>query len=648
MTEQSRRFGWIDGAAIAAALALAWAVHDMALLGITSEPSLAWRLVGPSLAIVAGAALLGGLSGLHRFGPVVVAGAAALAFSLPRFVDVGLASYQLKLPKIALLWIGLALVAVAARRALRLPAWGIAAAAGYAGAAAFLLFRLRTEPSDVAGLLIRFETVGLGVAIGFLAVRAIPARPVRWLLSIMLPLVGVGLFAQACWPQLQPRPTGFRSSAAPAEGPNLLLVTLDTVRADRLAPYGHDRVTMPQLDAFAEARATRYTAARSTTSWTLPSHASLLTGLMPAQHGATHHRARAAASGNVTPARRLFDSAGTLAERLLEQGYTTGAVVSNSAYLQRLYGLHRGFQHYDDRAGVRLQPYRITLAQMFGWKPEFAALAYRDARSMTDLALRWLEGRERRRPFFLFVNYMDAHYPYLPPARYARTFDGPRPRDPLKPEAEHLPHQYDRELLFLDHHLGRLLAALEQRGELDDTVVIITSDHGEAFGEHGFWMHGRTLYEEVVRVPLYIKPAGPRERRADPSPVNGAHVYHIALQLLGLESDKPWPSTRLIGEWYQSDKHKSGQQPEPIDRDLFGWLEGDRKIIASSKGRVRAFDLTRDPAESQPLPLQPEEQELLLQFARNWWLAHPPVAGDDAEATDPEVLQRLRALGYID
>lgn len=417
---------------------------------------------------------------------------------------------------------------------------------------------------------------------------------------------------------------------------------------------------MPRLDAFARARATTYTQARSTSSWTLPSHASLFTGLLPSEHGATHVRRRGEEATGSSPATALRADVTTLAELLRAEGYATAAHAANVAYLQRAYGLHRGFDVYEVRDAARTLR-RFSLAQFLGLHPEIGALRYRDARSIADDALDWLDARPADRPFFLFLNFMEAHLPYYPPTRYAEALRPVRLLDPLRPRSvEELLVQYERSLRYVDDELARVLERLERDGALDDTVVVVTSDHGEAFGEHDFWFHGRTLYEEMIRVPLYVKPAGPRppgRERVD-APVTGADVFAIALDALGLghrlEEVAPAAAARARGEawgplgaWYRSDKHDPARNPVPIDRDLLAWLDGTVKTIAASTGAIERYDLATDPGERSPLPATDAEVAAAVARAADWWRAHPPPV-DGALEIDEDALRRLRDLGYID
>ena len=286
--------------------------------------------------------------------------------------------------------------------------------------------------------------------------------------------------------------------------------------------------------------------------------------------------------------------------------------------------------------------------QLAGWPAREGHQIYRDARTITDLALAWLQGGDGR-PFFLTLNYMDAHSPYLPPPPFDRAFGGQRVSAPLLMEHESRALQYDRSLLWLDSQLNRLLRALERDGTLERTVVIVTADHGEALGDHGFWMHNWTLYDELLRVPLYVLPAGPRPPEVREEPVTGADVFHIALRELGLEPERPPPRNGVIGEWYRLEKVRriGALADKHLDRDLLAWLDGSRKLIVASTGEVEAYDLALDPGERAPIELTAAEVEAARERARAWWESHPAPEAVRGPTVSEEEIERLKGLGYL-
>ena len=542
----------------------------------------------------------------------------------------------------ALAALALALVAAGLfSRALQTGALRTGFAAGALASVAFWWLHLDLDP-------VSLEFAAAAGALGLLGLLRWPL----WRLAATLLLAGAfGWHAVARPLRAAPRVLLDPASAeqvaqgTSSDAPDVVLIVLDTVRASRLAPYGHPRLTTPNLDAFARHHAVRYTNARSTSSWTLPSHASLFTGLMPAQHGATHPRAGADPEHTVEsaalPAQPLRPDVPTLASILRARGYRTGAVLANSAYLDPLFGLARGFEHYDARPGGFVRQY-LPLAQLAGGPLRAGHLLYRDAKTITDLALDWIDATDGR-PLFLALNYMDAHSPCLPPPPFDTLF-GPPAREPLELLAHERRDQYDRALVYLDSELARLLERLER----DDALVVITSDHGEALGDHGYWSHSWVLYDPVVKVPLYVKPLGPRAAEEVAAPVTSADVFHLVLGELGIPVEPAPRDPGLVAEWYQvehvptspvlADKH--------VARDLLAWIEGQRKVIVASTGEVEVYDLALDPGERTPLAIGDDERQALLERARAWWAANPPPVWERAEVLDADDLERLHQLGY--
>ncbi|MDP6933725.1 MAG: sulfatase-like hydrolase/transferase, partial [Myxococcota bacterium] len=259
------------------------------------------------------------------------------------------------------------------------------------------------------------------------------------------------------------------------QGSNLVLVSLDTLRADHLSTYGYARHTSPHIDALAD-QGIRFDDARSSSHWTAPSHATMLTGLHPTEHGVVDPPERG----------RMSEKLVTLAETLEDAGYRTGAF-TESFFVTQLLGLHQGFSTWQEQ-------------------PATCEETVRDA-------TRWMA--DQQVPFFLFVHTYQTHAPYDPPAPYDQMFtpDGPLPAravegqfrgpgDPPTPEElTALVGLYDGEIRTADACVGQLVAALEAAGQEQDTLVVVTSDHGEEFMEHGSFGHGR-LYPDLLHVPL--------------------------------------------------------------------------------------------------------------------------------------------------
>jgi arylsulfatase A-like enzyme len=434
--------------------------------------------------------------------------------------------------------------------------------------------------------------------------------------------------------------TGCRAQA-PEGTPNVLLVVVDTLRADHLGVYGYERPTSPEIDALAR-ESTLYTRSFASAPWTLPSHASLFTGLDPFEHGA-HSFLPEKPGRNAHP---LDDRHPTLAGALGDEGFTTAAFVANAGYMGRWTGLDRGFETYD----VKREPALDVNQRIFAWLD-----------------------RARARPFFLFVNYMDCHRPYntLPSPRLrppAEQDEGlldelvevvlGQQREPPRELVERVIAQYDSGVAHADEALGNLLDGLGARGLLDETVVVVTSDHGEYFGEHGLTEHSKDVYQPVLWVPLVVRGVGAARARRVEQPVSSVHVPHLIARELGPLAERlrgrfpraPGDRPLLAENYYTRTKDLSNPRWGPrfrrVRRALYAW---PWKHITSPSGGDELYDLEADPAE---------QRDLIA--------AHPATAGRlgrelearlgsgaagerslPAEPTEQE-LEELRALGYVE
>ena len=414
--------------------------------------------------------------------------------------------------------------------------------------------------------------------------------------------------------------------------PNVLLITLDTTRADRLGCYGYARDTSPHLDALA-AHSTRYTRAYSTSSWTLPAHASLFTGKFPTSHGARFDSEGSLILGDAIRApddlraRPLAPEEATLAGLLGAAGYDTGAVVAGPWMLKR-FGLAAGFSFYDDE--------------------DITSHAGRRAPEVTNRAITWLE-RPREGPFFLFLNYFDPHYPYEPPDAFAGRFllPGSEPRPGWR---GHFPALYDAEIAYTDAEVGRLLDYLRARGDFEDTLVVVTSDHGELLGEHGEWGHQRFLYEELTRIPLLVKaPGSPTPGRVESDPVQILDVFALVLEQAGVGSPAS-AQAQVPGRVRHPIVAEVRRNDASADGDWRALWDGDLKVLRSSKGRDLVFDLARDPGEAADLSLDDRargRQALARLEAAFEAMPSPPASGPQG-TIDPETRDALKRLGYIE
>ena len=401
------------------------------------------------------------------------------------------------------------------------------------------------------------------------------------------------------------------------ERPHVVLVTLDTTRRDRLGCYGYSRATSTNLDALA-GRSVVFERAVAASSWTLPSHASIFTGKFPSSHGADYDpegplRLTQAIEGPEEwagyRASGLSPSETTLALLLREQGYVTAAVVGGP-WMKRVFGLDRGFETYDDE--------------------DIGDVNGRLASEVTTSALELLRGLEKGRPFLLFLNYFDPHGPYEAPSPFGGSF-GEEPSD-----------RYDEEILYMDHHIGRFLEAMKRKGLFEDSLILVTADHGELLGEHGKMGHGASLFEEEIHVPFLVKyPGDEVEPGRSGEPVHHVDVLPLVLERLGLS-----PSGRsrqpLLAEVNPLDFMSS----EGSWRALY---LGRHKLLWNSLGSHALYDVEGDPGERSDLsgadPARTAEAIELLDKV----VASLPPPGEPGPPTtlDEETLKALRSLGYV-
>jgi arylsulfatase A-like enzyme len=380
------------------------------------------------------------------------------------------------------------------------------------------------------------------------------------LLAAMVILLGGGV---AGWAALAERRELKALAAARPGAPNIILLVLDTVRKASMSLYGYERATTPALERWAKG-GVRFDHAISTASWTLPSHASMFTGRLPGEMTA----------GWMTP---LDGTHPVLAEQLRTGGYRTAGFVANLLYCNRSFGLARGFIHYEDyqvSAGELLVNSSIgrALSEIRAIRRitgHHDILGRKSGRSITDRFLAWQQ-ENRDRPYFAFLNYFDAHQPYLPPAPLAGRFGPVEDRNfgllELRPymgkieraETALTPAQvraeqnaYDATLAYLDGELDRLLSELERRGELKNTLVVITSDHGEQFMEHGLFDHGNSLYRFATEVPLLLLGAGVPQGRVVELPVSLADLPATIMDLTGT-AGATFPGRSLRSGWNAS------------------------------------------------------------------------------------------------
>lgn len=393
-------------------------------------------------------------------------------------------------------------------------------------------------------------------------------------------------------------------------GCNVLLVTMDTTRADRIGCYGNEDIETPALDRLAR-EGVVFSQATATSPSTLPSHTSILTGLYPAHHGS-----------RVNGLYRLDDSHETLAEVLAESGYTTGAVIS-AFVLDSRFGLGQGFAHYDDDLS------ECEEAPLYRYRE-------RKADKTTDRAIQWLRGVADD-PFFLWVHYFDPHAAYEPPSPYAEEYE----KNP-----------YDGEIAFVDAQIGRLTNTLEELGLTDRTLVVVVGDHGESLGQHNELTHAFLVYEATLRVPLIVR-CGQRLGGGVhiPRRVSQVDLAPTILSLLGLRGTKQTDGIDLTS---------LGTEPRTVFAETLhsllvcGWAallavyDGPYKYIHGPIPEL--FDLENDVneetnlCESKPEKVAALEQRLTTLFGSDLDMTDVALPTERLSITD---LQRLEALGYV-
>jgi arylsulfatase A-like enzyme len=438
-----------------------------------------------------------------------------------------------------------------------------------------------------------------------------------------------------------------RLPSAASGAPNVLVIVVDTLRADHVSSYGYSRTTTPNLDRMAQ-QGVLFENAISTTSWSLPSHASLLTGRYQFEHGV----------GNVQPepwlgwGRRGLGGYTTLGEALQQKGYRTGAFSANRTYFSRGLGFGRGFIHFEDYFHSAADSFVRTLygrefARLYLRRTEksivkrtlrklgFTSLLDQDAegsgsyggafgiRKRADAinreTLDWID-RDRQRPFFAFLNYFDVHDPYGGPRSY------PKPSWPQQTNID----TYDDSIKYVDDHIGLLMRELETRSLAKNTLVVITSDHGESLGQHHLETHGRALYWELIHVPLVLYYPGhiPADARIR-SPVTNAAIPAAVLDLVGTDEYR-FPGPTLRGLW--NTPKVEAAWPDPLSELAHNQYPGkhdqeaDHLIPTATSGAMRTlitskwqlivhdklgdqlYDWTRDPGELNNLIKAPEGQ----------------------------------------
>ena len=499
----------------------------------------------------------------------------------------------------------------------------------------------------------------LATTLAFGVCALLATRVLRWLkwpaaaeAAGLVALTCLGV-AALCLPRRTSPPEPRFVQSPPSESPHIVVVVLDTVRADHLSIYGYERETTPRLAEWIQERDGLVApAAFSNGTWTVPSHATLFTGLRPAEHHARF--------GATTRAGFTLNAERTLAEALAERGYSTLAVFSNG-WLARVRGMDRGFHAFHHAARPPALP-ALGEALRASWLPGLFGRDTIPMGSADDVHERVyaLLDEAPPGPKYLFINLADAHGPYVPTAETRGAF---APWSPFE-VPDHLAidqdaqvrsllmARYDEEILMLDRAVDELLGELDARGILDRAWVFVTSDHGEAFGEHGVTEHGTTVHNEVTRVPLVVLPPRGAALSELPHSMGLADIAETVARIAGTSLESTGTDLRVAGsvptveiEFY-GDHRKVPQHGALAGVPATAVVRGRHKLIRTGT-ELALYDLATDPGETLDIsaahPELTRELEALLPL-----LPIEAAPKDDwEEILSPEELRELQAFGYL-
>lgn len=422
---------------------------------------------------------------------------------------------------------------------------------------------------------------------------------------------------------------------------NIILVTLDTTRADHLGCYGYSKPTSPNLDKLAD-ESVLYTRAISPSSWTLPAHASLFTGKFTTSHGAKYDTEGPFCLADAIDAPQAWEkyrACGlsqqeiTLADILKKQGYETLAVVGGP-WMKKIFGLHKGFDYYDD--------FQID------------TLVGRLAHQVTYTSAKLVE-RSEKNGFFLFMNYFDPHFPYQPPAEFAKPFlpETQQQADNMT-QTEIKLALYDGEIRRMDHYFGMFLDFLRGNDLYDNSMIIVTADHGELFGDfadHGKYGHGKYLYQGEIAIPLFIKyPKSEIAPGKSDIRIQLTDILPLICDRLSIDAPQgiqgqapPDINHPIISETYY---HKN----ENNDGAWKAVFEGDYKFMWNQEGKHQLFNLENDPGENDNL-IEKEEniaKQMFLNMEQYLDALPEPFPSLAEQKIDEKTKKTLQSLGYIE
>lgn len=452
--------------------------------------------------------------------------------------------------------------------------------------------------------------------------------------ALLTPILALALVLGGC----RPSQNDGVPPASGARAKNIVLVTVDTLRADALSPYGNERVETPWAQRLAD-EGILFENAFCDTTWTIPSVASVMTGQYPFEHGLR------------TPHGRLGDDEHTLAELLRERGYETGAVVG-SFPVDRRYGFAQGFASYDDKmsssgadtsieSGEEEHQQPPGIGETVAWmQDKLKAAAYRSDRVVADLAIQWIDEHPSE-PFFLWVHFFGPHV--KPP----KNLGAQKPQEASNPKARYL-----RDVEELDVQLGRLLQRIDRDRRSAETAIILHSDHGETFDKHPTKGHGFNIYDSTAHIPLIIRlPDRQRHGERISTVARNVDIFATVLSLTATELPADLPSRDLLG---------------PLDDGRYAYIEtrfaqpmaGIRTqrwklIVRREHGRegqpreIELYDVEADPDEAVNLAdTKPEQVQRLRAMLEQERQGATQGTATEAELA-PEALEKLRVLGYL-
>jgi arylsulfatase A-like enzyme len=418
--------------------------------------------------------------------------------------------------------------------------------------------------------------------------------------------------------------------------PHVLIITVDTLRADRLGSHGYARDTSPNIDALL-AGGVRFSQARTVEPLTTPGLTSMITALYPHNHGATRN------------GMRMREGLPSLTKVLKRRGYSTGAFVGNWTLNDDISGMGEHFDHFETV---------LTRSRWLFWAKEA------DAGDINSAALEWLESQRAEDPerrLFLWVHYVEPHGPYKSHPEFAAQLGlGSRAPSTRK-------ERYDSEIAFVDARIGEFLKSVDEVLDGEERLTVFTSDHGESLGEHGYWGHGRHCYEAGLRIPLGLHWPGKIEPSVIDAPALNIDIPQTVLGLLGLPTlegfegldwtpvlagDEP-PPTRRVGLFQSHRGAVHGQDNERARQrgllEVAVVIEGRKEILRIDSGLRRIFEVTGDPSEQQNLVTDDSSVSVELSS----WLERVQAGLAHSDELPAPVLstgeiERLRALGYID